>query len=72
MTGYFVPLDCPTCGHHLAHRNGTGEGSQALAVAACPGCGAEYVVTVHLRVLPGARAERDRLRKRRYRAGVGA
>lgn len=41
-----------------------------VAVARCRECGGEYVVSVHLRPLRGARAERDRLRQRAYRGRV--
>lgn len=72
MTGYKFVLTCPHDGGEVAHRNAAGSGTEALAVAACRTCGAEFVVTVHLRPMATQRQERDRLRQRAYRARVGA
>lgn len=72
MNGYLFTLTCPRDGAELAHRNGAGGGTEAVAVARCRECGGEYVVSVHLRPMPGS--ERDRMRQRAWRArqAVGA
>lgn len=70
MVGYHVPLDCPHCGRHLAHVNGTASGSQALAVARCGPCGQEWVVTVTLRPVRSVEQEQARQRQERRRSRV--
>lgn len=54
MTGYLLPLACPTCAGPLVHVTASkvAAGTECCAVARCEPCRMEFSVHVQLRPMP--------------------